>query len=100
MNFIDLFDLFPDERSARQWLEDIRWPDGNRRCPFCSGQRTYHVQNEPPLPYRCSDCRKQFSVRTDMVMQNSKVPLRKWTIAIYLLSTARKVKLDSSETVA
>ncbi len=100
MNFIDLFDLFPDERSARQWLEDIRWHDGNRRCPFCSGQRTYHVQNEPPLPYRCSDCRKQFSVRTDMVMQNSKVPLRKWTIAIYLLSTARKVKLDSSETVA
>lgn len=42
------------------------------------------------MPYRCSDCRKYFNVRTDMVMQGSKVSLRKRVIAIYLLSTANK----------
>ena len=90
MNLIQLFEKFPDEQSARKWIEDIRWPNGERRCPFCDGERTYHVETEEPMPYRCSDCREYFSVRTDMVMQKSKVPLRKWVIAIYLLSTARK----------
>ena len=90
MNFIELFDKFPDEQSARQWLEDTRWPDGERHCPYCAGKRTYHVKTEQPMPYRCSDCRKYFNVRTDMVMQGSKVPLRKWVIAIYLLSTSNK----------
>lgn len=90
MNLIELFAKFPDELAARQWLEDIRWPDGQRHCPYCAGKRTYHVENEKPMPYRCSDCRKYFSVRTDMVMERSKVPLRKWVIAIYLLSSANK----------
>jgi len=90
MTLVDLFDKLPDEQSAREWLEDIRRPDGKRRCPFCAGSRTYHVENEQPMPYRCSDCRKYFSVRTDMVRERSKVPLRKWVIAIYLLSSARK----------
>ncbi|MDE0070219.1 MAG: IS1595 family transposase [Caldilineaceae bacterium] len=90
MDLLELFDKFPNEQSARQWLEDIRWPDGDRHCPYCAGKRTYHVENEQPMPYRCSDCRKYFSVRTDMVMERSKVPLRKWVIAIYLLSSANK----------
>ena len=90
MTQVDLFDKLPDEQSARQRLEDICWSDGKRRCPFCAGTRTYHVENEQSLPYRCRDCRKYFSVRTDMVMERSKVPLRKRVIAIYLFSSARK----------
>ena len=90
MNLIELFEKFPNEQSARQWLEDIRWPDGDRHCPFCAGKNTYHVENEKPMPYRCPDCRKYFSVRTDMVMERSKVSLQKWVIAIYLISSAKK----------
>jgi len=90
MTLVELFGKFSDEQSARQWLGNIRWPDGKRRCPFCAGIRTYHVENEQPLRCRCTDCRKYFSVRTDMVMERSKVPLRKWVIAIHLLSSARK----------
>lgn len=89
MNLLQLFEKFPDEDSARRWLEDVRWSEG-RYCPHCHGERTYCVENESPMPYRCSDCRQYFSVRTKMVMERSKVPLRKWVIAIYLLSTAKK----------
>lgn len=90
MNLLELFEKFPNEQSAREWLEEIRWPEGKRRCPYCNSERTCHVANEKPMPYHCPDCRQYFSVRTDMVMHRSKVPLRKWVIAIYLLSTARK----------
>lgn len=89
MNLLQLFEKFPDEDSARRWLEDIRWSEG-RYCPHCHSERTYCLEGEKPMPYRCSDCRQYFSVRTAMIMERSKVPLRKWVIAIYLLSTAKK----------
>jgi len=30
---VDIFKMFQDEVAARRWLEDIRWPKGNRHCP-------------------------------------------------------------------
>lgn len=42
------------------------------------------------MPYHCSECREYFSVKTGTVMQSSKVPLQKWVIAMYLMSTSLK----------
>ena len=42
------------------------------------------------MPYRCSDCRSYFSVKTGTVMGNSHLPLRKWVFAIYLHITSLK----------
>ena len=48
------------------------------------------VKNRKPMPYRCKDCRKYFSVRKGMVMQSSKLGYQKWAIAIYLVATNLK----------
>lgn len=90
MNLIELFQKFPDDNAAREWLENVRWPDGERDCPFCASERISVVKSEKPQPYRCRDCRKYFNVKIGMVMEGSKIPLQKWVIAIYLLSSARK----------
>ena len=42
------------------------------------------------MPYHCPDCRSYFSVRTGTAIAHSKVPLRKWAIAIYLELTSLK----------
>ncbi len=39
------------------------------------------------MPYWCKDCRSYFSVRTGTAMVNSRLPLRKWVIALYIMST-------------
>ena len=82
--------MFPDEAASRKWLENIRWPEGERNCPHCGSLKTSAVKNEKPMPYHCTECREYFSVKTGTVMQSSKVPLQKWVIAIYLLSTNLK----------
>ncbi|MXY46177.1 MAG: IS1595 family transposase [Chloroflexi bacterium] len=89
ISLIKLFDMFPDEQSARKWFEAARWPNG-RACAKCGSVRTREVKNEKPMPYWCSDCRSYFSVKTGTVMQSSKLPLRKWVIAIYLITTNLK----------
>lgn len=90
ISVIQLFQMFPDEATSRKWLEDICWPDGDRHCPHCGSSKTAPVPNERPMPYHCGDCREYFSVKTGTVMQSSKVPLQKWVIAMYLMSTSLK----------
>ena len=89
ISLMKLFELFPNESSARAWFEETRWPDG-RACAKCGSVQTSPVPNDKPMPYWCSDCRSYFSVKTGTVMQNSNLPMRKWAIAIYLMTTNLK----------
>ena len=88
LTMVQLCDMFPDENSARQWFESRVWQDG-RYCPRCGSTRT-HEAGHNHMPYRCSDCRGYFSVKTGTVMGNSHLPLRKWVFAIYLHLTSLK----------
>ena len=89
ISVMQLADMFPDEEAARKWFEARIWPDG-RHCPRCKGTRTRETKNAKPMPYWCTDCRKYFSVRTGTVMEESRLPLRKWVYAIYLHITSLK----------
>lgn len=42
------------------------------------------------MAYRCRDCRQHFSVRTGSVLAQTRLPLHKWLMAIYMMTTARK----------
>lgn len=83
-----LFALFPDEETARIYLEGRIWPDGPR-CPFCTSDR---VTTRKGGYYRCNACAEgeNFTVRTNTVMERSHIQLHKWVYAMYLLVTARK----------
>ena len=91
ISFIELFDMFPNEEAATAWFETIRWPTGVNACPRCGAVgQVAPVTSGKPMPYRCAACRKYFSVRTGTVMESSRLPLRKWVIALYLCSTNLK----------
>lgn len=85
----EFFQKFPNEETARQFFEAKRWPSGVF-CPHCGSFGVAECINHKPMPYRCRDCRKHFSVRTDSVLAESKLPLNKWLMAIYMMTTARK----------
>ena len=85
----DFLERIPDEAAARTFFEQRRW--GNEPyCPHCGSLSTRAVPNRRPMPFRCKDCRKHFSVRTKTILAESPIPLKKWLMAIYLLHTARK----------
>lgn len=89
ISFYQFFQQFPDEESARQFFESKRW-NGTVSCPHCGGLSAAECKNLKPMPYRCRDCRKHFSVRTGTVLEESRLPLHKWLMAIYMMTTARK----------
>lgn len=83
------FELFPDDESAVNWFESVRWPDG-RYCPHCGSLDTAAVKSQKPQPYRCRDCRRHFTATVGTVMQSRKLPVRKWLHAMYLMSINKK----------
>ena len=90
---LDLIREFPDDEACRQHLEQIRWgqEDGTIKpvCPHCGhDEKAYRI--EGGKRYKCASCRKKFSVLVGTIFQDSKVPLQKWFLAIWLATSHKK----------
>ena len=88
--------FFNDEEAARNYLEGQRWEKG-RFCPHCGGtERTYPVKPRTKKStvrkglYYCNDCNQQFSVTVGTLFERSHVPLDKWLMVAYLMSSSKK----------
>ena len=91
ISLIELFAKFPDDATAEKWFEEVRWRKTGVYCPRCGGLDKITVaKNRKPLPYRCGDCRRHFSVRVGGLMERSHISYQKWAIAVYLHLTSLK----------
>ncbi len=90
ISLMELADMFPTEEAAVKWFEAWHWPDGEIACMRCGSLNAYRVKSGRPLPYRCRDCKRYFSLKTNTAMEASNLPLRKWAYAIYLEITSLK----------
>ena len=86
---MELLRRFPDDATAERWFEETRWPN-ERFCPKCGYVNTVSIASRRPMPFRCRDCREHFSVLKGTLMQSSKLGLRKWAIALYIMTTGIK----------
>jgi len=82
---------FHDEAKAFKHLEDILWPE-SAICPHCgsiSGKH-YDLRKTRLGLRKCSDCRKQFTVKVGTVFESAHVPLHKMLQAVYLMACSKK----------
>lgn len=84
----DLLASFPTEESCVKHLEGLRWPKGII-CPVCGESRKFFNIARNFL-YKCADCGKQFSVRKGTIFEESRLPLRKWFGAVWLVTSSPK----------
>lgn len=84
------------ENEAREFLEDLRW-GGKPICPHCghdvANKISGKVGSKNPARaglYMCAKCRKQFTVTVGTIFESSRIPLRKWVMAFYLMNTSKK----------
>jgi transposase-like protein len=88
---------FGTDDAARAYLEAVRWPEGPN-CPHCGNAdaaRIYDIAANPAKRVRaglreCKECGKQFTVTVGTIFEDSKIPLRKWLVAWYMLCSSKK----------
>ena len=89
MTLIEAVQEFSDAAKVECMFIESRWPNGVA-CPECGSLNIQERTTRKPQPFRCRDCRKDFSIKTGTVMQDSNLSLSKWALAIYLITTSLK----------
>ena len=86
-SLFDLMDAFPDEQACVDHLRSIRWRDGEF-CPHCGDARLYHFSDRKT--FKCVACKSRFSIKVGTIFHDTKLPLRKWFMAIWLITNHPK----------
>ena len=97
LNIAKIMNRFQDEGEAYRFIESIRWPNGPI-CPHCGSinhayylnpkngaRKTRTGSTSARRVWKCADCRKQFSVLVGTIFADSKIPLRTWILAFYMM---------------
>lgn len=74
----------PDIKAAHQYLAKQRWAEGIIDCAHCGKEDIYIFKNG--ITYKCKSCKKQFTSVSGTAMQNTKLPLIDWILAIHLIT--------------
>lgn len=85
----DIWKRMPSEMHARRFLEGIIWSTG-RHCPHCGSVASSALRGRTCRPglYQRRDCRLQFTVTTLTPMHGTKLDLRIWICAMFMVLTS------------
>lgn len=89
LSMVKVTKMFPDDKSALEWIASVRWQDGIR-CPRCESENVQTKTAHKTMPYRCRPCQRYFSAKTGTAMEYSKLGPQVWALASYLMSTGIK----------
>ena len=84
---ISLTSYFNSNEKCKQAIIESRWSDGDVVCPYCGG---HHCVTRKDGKFRCKHCGKNFSCLVGTIFENTKLPLIKWFLAMYFISSHKK----------
>jgi len=87
MNIVKLVEEFNSEQKCRDYLQELRWPNGVY-CPRCRSTDFAKVKEREQ--FNCNACEYQFSVTSGTIFHDSHLPLWKWFLATYMMLEAKK----------
>lgn len=85
-SLFELMEAFPTEESCIRYLESLRWKEGVT-SPFDPDSKVYICSKGR---YMCKNTGKLFNVKTGTLFENTKLSLRKWFMAIWLILSNKK----------
>jgi len=85
-SIFDLLKAFPTEQACIDHLERLSW-GGEPVSPFDATSKVYKCAGNK---YKCKNTGKYFNVRTNTIFDNTKIPLQKWFLALYVFSSHKK----------
>ena len=90
INLLEAVERFGDNELAHDWFVSRRWPDGIL-CLECDSSNVSRRKSNRKTPvFHCNACKYDFTVKVGTIMEGSNIPLNKWAMAFYLISTNLK----------
>lgn len=76
---------FSDFERCRQFMVNLRWPDGKVRCPQCGSDRVIYLEKARVWKCYGKHDRPKFSLKTGTIFEDSPLGLDKWLPALWLI---------------
>jgi transposase-like protein len=99
LKFTDTIKQMPvrcsDELAAVEFFEQTRWGD-TPCCPRCGDTDVLQLRDKKTgernkrFLWKCHGCRKQYTVRIGTVYEESRIALRHWCLAFWLMTASKK----------
>ena len=86
-SLLDFLHYFKMENICLKFLKKQRFKNGEF-CPHCNHNKIYTFRDK--RTYKCAKCRKFFTLKVGTIFDSSKVSLKKWFLAIFLLNNNHK----------
>ncbi|MBL7700860.1 MAG: IS1595 family transposase [Ferruginibacter sp.] len=87
-NLIEATQYFSIPQNCIDYLVKARW-NGKITCVFCNCDKVYTLKGLNKR-YKCSKCAKHFSITKGTIFEKSQIPLNKWLVAVFILTTHKK----------
>jgi transposase-like protein len=76
---------FQDYENCRQFMMELRWPDGVVRCPHCGSEKVTYLEKARIWKCYGKHDKPRFSLKTGTIFEDSPISLDKWLAAVWLL---------------
>ena len=82
----EFIEKYGKEKFCREAVLKAKWPTGFK-CPECGCKKHCQLTRGE---YQCNQCHRQTSLLSGTIFQGTKLPLRKWFLAMYLFTQHKK----------
>lgn len=86
-SMLHLMQTFPTEDSCIKYMELMLWEGKAPVSPFDSTSVVYKCNG---YNYKCKNTGKYFNVKTGTMYENTKLPLQKWFLVVWLITCHKK----------
>ena len=86
---IEAVKYFADEQTCIDFVASLRWEDGKPLCLHCRSENVGFLATRKIWKCKNKECRKQFSIKTGTIFEDSALKLEKWLVAIWLIANAK-----------
>jgi transposase-like protein len=76
---------FADFEHCRQFMVELRWPDGKVKCPQCGSDKTCYLAKNRVWKCYATHPKPRFTLKTGTIFEDSPIPLEKWLPAVWML---------------
>src|SRR5271154_1717085 len=85
-SLLEVIRYFSDVDVCIEFVASLRWMNGVV-CPHCESKNVGFLQTR--RIWKCRGCRKQFSVKTGTIFEESPIGLDKWLMAIWMIGNCK-----------
>ena len=80
---------FSDFENCKQFMIEMRWPDGKVQCPTCKSEKVSYLEKARLWKCYAKHPRAKFSLKVGTIFEDSAIGLDKWLAAMWLITNCK-----------